>query len=144
MSLDDPILGALAELPRERAGQGFTARTVGRAAEADEAPARAWPRTAVAAAAALVVVSGLSAWRLERARRLESFRGEVSDLQTTHRLLEQELRELRAAEKPPVVYLGGDDNVDLYLDLAELERLQKAAGRPASASTTAQTTGDTI
>lgn len=140
----DPVLRALRELPREHASQGFTSRVVARAAElADEAPTRSWPRAAVAAAAALVLVSGVAAWRLEQSRRLETFRGEVSELQTTHRLLAQELLELRAAEKPPVVYLGGDDNVDLYIDLAELQRLQSAAHRPAS-PTPVQTTGDTI
>ncbi len=139
----DPLERALAELPRQRASDSFTARVVERAGTGE--PERGgWPRGAVAAAAVLVLVSGATAWRLERARRLETLRGEVSELQTTHRLLAQELRELRATEKPPVVYLGGDDNVDLFLDLAELERLQKAGGRPASASTTAQPTGDTI
>lgn len=142
MSSDDPILRALSELPRERAGEAFTSRVVARAGEAVEEPSRGWPRAAAAVAAALVLVSGVTAWQLERSRRLENIRGEVSELQSTHRMLEQELRELRAAEKPPVVYLGGDDNVDLYIDLAELERLQNA--RPASATSTRSTTGDTI
>lgn len=142
--IHDPVLRALSELPRERASQGFTSRVVARAAEvADEAPARGWPGAAIAAAAVLVLVSGVTAWQLERSRRMESFRGEVTELQTAHRLLAQELLELRAAEKPPVLYLGGDDHVDLYIDLAELERLQSAAHRPES-TTPVQPTGDTI
>ncbi len=144
MSSDDPILRALAELPRERASEGFTTRVVARTGEATEEPNRGWPRAAAAVAAGLVLVSGVTAWQLERSRRLENMRGEVSELQSTHRLLEQELRELRAAEKPPVVYLGGDDKVDIYLDLAELERLQKAEQRSSGSKKPYQTTGDTI
>lgn len=137
----DPLERALSELPRERAGEGFTARVVGRAAEAE--PERSgWSRGAVAAAAALVLVSGATAWRLERAQRLESYRGEVHDLQSEHRAIAQELRDLRAAEKPPVVYLGTNDKVDYYIDLAELQRLQAAA--KAAAKTREQRTGDTI
>jgi hypothetical protein len=122
----DPLERALSELPRERAGEGFTARVVARAAEAE--PERGgWSRSAVAAAAALVLLSGATAWRLERAQRLESYRGEVQDLQS---------------EKPPVVYLGTNDKVDYYIDLAELQRLQAAA--KAAAKSQKQRTGDTI
>jgi HAMP domain-containing protein len=144
LSSDDPTLRALSELPRERASENFTTRVVARAGEAVEEPSRGWPRAAAAVAAALVLVSGLAAWQLERSRRLENIRGEVSELQSTHRLLEQELRELRAAEKPPVVYLGGDDKIDIYLDLAELERLQRSARRSSRSTVPQQTTGDTI
>ena len=101
-----------------------------------------WPRGAVAAAAALVLVSGATAWRLERAQRLENYRGEVHDLQSEHRAIAQELRDLRAVEKPPVVYLGTNDKVDYYIDLAELQRLQAAA--KAATKTQEQRTGDTI
>ena len=143
MSTDDPILHALSELPRERAGEGFTTRVVARATSEPEPSRGAWSRGAVAAAAALVLVSGASAWRLERARRLESFRGEVQDLQSEHRRITQELRDLRAAEKPPVVYLGTDGKVDLYIDLDELQRLQATARATAEQKRT-QPTGGTI
>jgi hypothetical protein len=137
----DPLERALLELPRERAGEGFTSRVVTRAAAAE--PERGgWSRGAVAAAAALVLVSGATAWRIERAQRLESYRGEVHDLQSEHRAIAKELRDLRAAEKPPVVYLGTNDKVDYYIDLAELQRLQAAA--KAAAKTREQRTGDTI
>ena len=140
----DPLERALGELPRERAGDGFTARVVARAADAvDEESARGvWPRGAIAAAAALVLVCGATAWRLERAQRLETYRGEVEDLQSEHRAIAQELRDLRATEKPPVVYLGTNDKVDYYIDLAELQRLQAAAKQAAKSK--AELTGDTI
>jgi hypothetical protein len=138
----DPLECALADLPRERAGETFTARVVERASASE--PERAgWSRGAIAAAAALVLVSGVTAWRLERGRRLESFRGEVHDLQSEHRAIARELRDLRAAEKPPVVYLGTNDKVDYYIDLAELQRLQ-AAAEAAAAKPREQATGDTI
>lgn len=143
MSTDDPILRALSELPRERAGEAFTARVVARAAQSPELARGAWSRGTVAAAAALVLVSGLASWRLERARRLETFRGEVQDLQSEHRRIAQELRDLRAAEKPPVVYLGTDGKVDLYIDLDELQRLQ-ASARANAQQKPIQPTGDTI
>jgi hypothetical protein len=138
----DPLSRALAELPRERAGDGFTGRVLARAAAAE--PERGgWPRGAVAAAAALVLVCGATAWRLERAQRMENYRGEVQNLQSEHHAIAQELRDLRAAEKPPLVYLGTNDRVDYYIDLAELQRLQ-AAAKAAAQKSKEQMTGDTI
>jgi hypothetical protein len=139
----DALERALAELPRERAGDGFTSRVVARAQDGEAEPARGgWPRGALAAAAALVLLCGATAWRIERAQRLESYRGEVEDLQSEHRAIAQELRDLRAVEKPPVVYLGTNDQVDYYIDLAELQRLQAAA--KTAAKTKQLSTGDTI
>jgi len=140
----DPLERALGELPRERSSDGFTARVVARATAApdEESTRGVWPRGAIAAAAALVLVCGATAWRLERAQRLESYRGEVEDLQSEHRAIAQELRDLRATEKPPVVYLGTNDKVDYYIDLAELQRLQAAAKKTAKSKS--ELTGDTI
>ena len=143
----DPLERALGELPRECARAGFTARVVAPATDAhdavdEESTRGVWPRGAIAAAAALVLVCGATAWRLERAQRLESYRGEVADLQSEHRAIAQELRDLRATEKPPVVYLGTNDKVDYYIDLAELQRLQAATKKAAKSKE--ELTGDTI
>jgi anti-sigma factor RsiW len=128
MKQDDPLLDALAALPRERAGAGFTAAVLERLRRSDDAgPATVrLPWGLAAAGATLVVLSGAAAWWLDAAHRRAELRGELEALRGERARLERSLGELRASEKPPVVYLGGDDRVDLYLDLAELERLRRA------------------
>lgn len=140
----DPILRALRELPRETASPGFTARVAGRAGSADfedrETPRLS--RAVFAAAAVLVLVSGVAAWRLEQERRRESWLDQVQAMQLESARLQRDLVELRAAETPPILYLGGDDRVDLFLDLAEGARA--AGAQPASLSTSQVNRGDQL
>jgi hypothetical protein len=142
--LGDPILRDLRELPRETAAPGFTARVVERAGSADfddrETPRL--PRAVLAAAALLVLVSGVAAWRLEKERRREAWLDQVQAMQLESARLQRDLVELRAAETPPILYLGGDDRVDLFLDLAEGARV--AGAQPASLSTSQVSRGDQL
>jgi hypothetical protein len=123
----DPLTDALRALPRERAGEDFTARVL-RAAPGAAAPAP-WPRSLAALAALLVLVAGLGAWSWERERRREELRGRVEALWQEQRELERALADLRRAAEPRLLYLGGNDRVDLVLDL---DRLESPGPRPAS------------
>lgn len=144
---DDPIRQALRQLPRHRPRDGFTGRVLARL---DEPPPRAvrWrpalvTLTATAALLAVVLVpltlrapapapapapnaepslapasaTGDPAAGQAPGPRLERLRREREQLAT-------ELAQLRreAARPLPVVYLAGDEQVDLVIDLAELAR----------------------
>ncbi|HTG34181.1 MAG TPA: hypothetical protein VLB76_14730 [Thermoanaerobaculia bacterium] len=111
------------ELPRESARSGFTTRVLQRL----EAPERrrSMPRLALAGAmaAALAVTAGV----LVDARRdvLEAVRAQraLAEIRAEHGRLEREVREL---SQPPVVYLGGNENVDLVLDLGKVGETEGA------------------
>jgi hypothetical protein len=128
----DSLAAALRALPRETAGAGFTARTLARL---DRAPAaaRRLPPLAVAAAASLaslglgalvwaLVASGQVAGLPDRPGSEPPRRARLEALETERALLAAELEEIRrlAAEPTPVLYLGGDDEIDLVLDLGRL------------------------
>ena len=116
---DQRITELLRELPRERARSGFTARVLARLDE-PQAPVRRWPArlapVALAASLVLVVVAG-SVIRDQRreAKALEAVRA----LRAEHSRIERELQELSSA--PPVYYLGGDEDVDLVMDLRKVQ-----------------------
>lgn len=136
----DPVRCALRSLPREAAGEGFTEAVLDRL---DRGPAEragllvrlpAW-RLAAAAALAVLVLAPL-AWNLApapdatpgdapgpaREARLDALEAErarlVAELEALRRLAE---------EPVPVLYLGGDDEVELVLDLGTLARAEDPA-----------------
>lgn len=132
----DPLLDALGRLPRATAAPDFTARVLARAVAAQE-PADAemglpWSRGWTVFAASLLVVSVVSAWQWERQERRREWLGQVEALRQESETLGAELSDLRAAEQAPIVYLGGDDSVDLVLDLEQL-RQARAQGAAAAA-----------
>ena len=109
----------LANLPRETASPGFSRRVL----EQLDAPARArgrrpWLAVVVAAAAAAILALGL--WLLPRPAPEPSL-VETRALREEHRQLMAELEALKASlrqsETAPVLYLGGNESVDLVLDL---------------------------
>lgn len=129
----DALREALRSLPRHRAGEGFTERVLDRLGE----PARArpgWSAPLRLAAAALVVAAGLlgvlAAGRMlsgtgpspapteARRQTLEAERARLEAELAELRRLTTELRE----DSAPVLYLGGDEDVDLVLDLGRLAR----------------------
>jgi hypothetical protein len=127
---DNPqVLAALRALPREEASPGFTAAVLERAA----APAAAdggWSRATLALAASLVLVTVLTAGALERAHQRRELRGRVDALRTEHDALQQELAQLKqlSAQEPAVVYLGGDESVDVVLSVDPKNRPASHAG----------------
>ncbi len=114
----------LRELPRERARSGFTARVLARLDGIDEppqAPVRRWhPRlvpVALAASLALVVTAGVVIQEQRQEAQAEALRA-VQALRAEHSRIERELQELSSA--PPVYYLGGNEEMDLIVNMGEV------------------------
>jgi hypothetical protein len=109
----------LRELPRERARSGFTARVLARLDE-PQAPVRRWPaRLAPVALAASLVLVVLAGTVIRDQRREAEALQAVRALRAEHSRIERELRELSA--EPPVYYLGGDEDMDLVVDLGKVQ-----------------------
>lgn len=123
--MEDHDLGELLrELPRERARTGFTARVTARL---DDPAPKPWRHPfryrlvfATAALAAVVASAGIlqvHSGRQEALRNAEA-RRMLQELRSEHESLKQELRSL---SEPPVVYVGGDEEVDLVVDLSRIQ-----------------------
>lgn len=125
------LRSALRSLPRETAGEGFTDAVLDRldrspAAGADRA---AWRLAAAAALAALALAALV--WNLAPRAGSTSTpapgparSARIDVLEAEHARLAAELEDLRRLAEPPapVFYLGGDDEVELVLDLGALAR----------------------
>jgi len=131
---EDRIATTLRSLPRERAGDDFTARVLARLDEpfrrrAPLAPRLAWAAAVLAAAVGLsqALDDRRSGKSPERTARIEALLREQERLAA-----EVETLKLLSAGPTPVVYLGGDEGTDLLLDLDRLARRRQAEIRPAS------------
>ena len=113
--LGNLLKDALLELPREHARPGFTARVMNRL-DAPERRGALIPRFALSAALALFLA--LTAGVLVHARReavaTAQARQALAEIRAEHTRLEREVQDL---SQPSVVYLGGNEDVDLVLDL---------------------------
>lgn len=116
---DHNLRQLLGELPLERASEGFTARVMVRLDATPEPRVWRQPRLVFAAAvlAATVASAGFLQIRADRQteHRAAEARQLLQELRSEHESLKQELREL---SEPSVVYLGGDEKVDLVVDLS--------------------------
>lgn len=116
----------LRELPREGARAGFTARALRRL----DAPERrrVKPALALAGAGALTLALTLSVGALVEARRdaaaTARAQAALAEIRAEHGRLEREVRELQ--DPPSVMYLGGNENVDLVLDLGKVSGTEGA------------------
>lgn len=129
--MNDERLGELLrELPREQARHGFTARVLARLDGAPAAVRPAWLRPA-AVAAALVLALAAIPLGIHFGRPSEPDRAEAArilrELRAEHQRLELELKNL--SPEAPVLYLGGDENVQLILDVSRVPRAEPAAYR---------------
>ncbi|MEA2559017.1 MAG: hypothetical protein QOH06_521 [Acidobacteriota bacterium] len=123
--MEDHSVGPLLrELPREHAREGFTARVLVRLDAPEPKPwlhSRRYRLVLAAAALAGVVASAgilqVHAGRQEALRTAEA-RKVLRELRSEHDSLKQELQSL---SQPPVVYLGGDEKVDLVVDLSRVQ-----------------------
>lgn len=122
--MEDHRLGdLLRELPREQARPGFTARVLERL----DSPKRiARPQrpfqfalAGAAAMAAIVTAIGTGVLMDHRAESIKAAeaRQMLQEIRAEHGRLEQEIQEL---SEPPVVYIGGNEDVDLVLDLGKV------------------------
>jgi hypothetical protein len=118
--MEDHSLGRLLrELPRESARPGFTQRVLARLDEPAKAVARpvGWRLRLAVAAIALLVVTAAGVVRHEQSReaaRAAEARRLLQEIRAEHDRIEQELHTL---SEPPVIYLGGDERLDLVVDL---------------------------
>jgi hypothetical protein len=129
---DESVRQLIAGLPRETARPGFTAAVLRRLAEPERpaARARSWQLAWAGAALTGVVLAagswGFSTWRergeAEEARRM------VEQIKAEHAQLAAEVRALRE-ERQPVVYVGGDEDVDLVVDLSRVAPKRGGASR---------------
>ena len=117
--MNEQLKTALESLPRERAGIGFTAGVLRRI---EQPSRRLFPMqwTALTAAAVIVLALGFG-WREWRHRQAEEH---LQVLLAEKQDLEVEMQVLRRLSQKarPVVYLGGNEKVDLVLDLARFQR----------------------
>lgn len=119
--MEDHRLGdLLRELPREQPRPGFTARVLHRLDAAPERRSIPIPRLALATVLTLVLM--ITAGVLINARRdaLANARAEraLAEIRAEHTRLEREVQDL--SQPPSVVYLGGNEDVDLVLDLGKV------------------------
>ena len=127
--MEDHRLGdLLRELPREHARPDFAARVLERLEPpAPASRSRAWLVLAAAAAAVVAAVTtGVLIERQSASREaIEAARAQqiLQDLRAEHGRLQRELREL---SQPPVVYVGGNDDVDLVLDVGKVREAEGA------------------
>jgi hypothetical protein len=134
---DQELSDLLASLPREKASPEFTDGVLRRLeVDSRRTPwSGAGPRWLLAALVLLVVgLGGPELWqRHQRQQALER----VAALEAEYSALESELSQLRrqAEDARPLVYLGGDDEVELVVDLSRVRPETRAALlRPAVAS----------
>ena len=117
---DHRVGDLLRELPREHARPGFTARVVNRL-DAPERRSISWRAPRLALATALMIVLTVTAGFLIQERRdaLANARAEqaLAEIRAEHARLEREVQDL---SQPPVIYLGGNEKVDLVLDLGKV------------------------
>ncbi len=118
--MEDHRLGdLLREMPREQARPGFTARVL----QSLDSPERAHrPRRPFRLALAMVAILTTISAGVLMDRRAESIqaaeaRRMLQEIRAEHGRLEQEIQEL---SQPPVVYIGGNEDVDLVLDLGKV------------------------
>ncbi len=148
----DPLREALRSLPKERARADFTPRLLARL-ETDRRRDRDLPAIrrptwrAVAAATALAGAMAIGGVAISRfaarpdaaahtavAPQPEARRARLERLEAERARLSAELQELKrmADTADPVIYLGGDDRVDLVLDVGRLARRHQAGVEPAA------------
>ena len=129
MKDESPGLGELLRgLPRERAREGFTARIVAHLPLSERRPEpRPFPRHRFAVAAAALVVAlgsagvlrqqGLEREALRQARQAE-VRRTLREIRSEHERLTRQLHEMSGTG---VVYVGGNEDVDLVVDLSRVQ-----------------------
>ncbi len=125
---DEQITETLESLPRQHADANFTASVMARLDEPPK-PFFALPRTILAPTLAFLFLAlclsalglGWQQWQHRRDSRIANARFEL--LLAEKQALEAELESLRRlASEASLVYLGGDEKMDLVLDLARLQR----------------------
>ena len=108
----------LRELPRERAREGFTHRVLARLDREDRATVWMRPRLVFATAVLVAVMASAGVLQYRADQRQAEARRVLRELRSEHESLKQEFESLSA---PPVVYVGGNEQVDLVVDLSRVQ-----------------------
>jgi hypothetical protein len=117
--MEDHGLGRmLRELPRERAREGFTARVLADLDARLEPSAWRRPRLVFATAAVVAVMASAGVLQYRADQRHEEARRVLRELRSEHDSLKHDLESLSA---PSVVYVGGNEQVDLVVDLSRVQ-----------------------
>jgi hypothetical protein len=122
---DDGIRQLLRELPPATASADFTTRVLARLDRPARRPARPARRLAwTAAAAAAIGLVAFAGLQLDRVWAAARTRAELTALRSETSQLAGELQRLRQsnAATSPVLYLGGDEQIDLVFDLRRAAR----------------------
>lgn len=114
----DRGLEILSELPREQAREGFTARVLARLDREDRPAVWMRPRLVFATAVLVTVMASAGVLQYRAGQRQEEARRLLRELRSEHESLKQEFESLSA---PPVVYVGGNEQVDLVVDLSRVQ-----------------------
>jgi len=127
---DEGLDRELRSLPRVMASPDFTRRVLARL----DRPARAshpfgWRLAAASLAGIGLLLVGFGAWRWNHERQIALAQQELASLRAEHARIAAELRDLSQNAKP-VVYLGGDENVDVVLDVERF--MDRMAVQPVS------------
>lgn len=138
----DSLTRALAALPRQKTSPGFTGEVLDQVETRRTLPLAATPRllwvTAMSMILALIMVLGYGYLRQQATER--AYRQQVEELRSRYRDLLDEVATVRVeVESPPDthLYLGGDEQLDLILDLNQTpsyadDRRQGRDVRPAA------------
>lgn len=132
---DRRLSAALAELPRTPASPGFRDRVMRRIATARAAGSAPRPavrldlRAVAAAAALLLVIAAVTLQELHHRRAERRAAAEIAVLQAEYDGLARELAALerQAAAARPVMRLGGDEQVEVLVDVASFANYRPAA-----------------
>jgi len=119
----------LRSLPREKASEGFTDRIMSRLEEGRR-PIVFQPRFALAVSIVLVVAAWVGADRWLAVQQEEQTNQRIHTLKTEIENIQDDIRLLR--DLVPVLYLGGNEDVDFVLDLGKAAREKGDAIEPIS------------
>ena len=117
----DALTDALANLPRQRPSDGFTREVLAELSRRAPAPADSSGRLIWMTVMSLILVSllalGYGYQRQQAAKR--DYRAQVEELRSRYQELLDEVATVRQEASTPEnrLYLGGDERVDLVLDL---------------------------
>jgi hypothetical protein len=122
---DERLTRELEALPRERASDGFTRRVMSNLHRPPKRRAPAWGYRLAAAATViilLVVPMSLRRWSMSIDTGDEAVLAEIEAVRSEKARIERELQALRTqrATEAPVVHLGGNEDVNLVLDVGAL------------------------
>jgi hypothetical protein len=122
---EDTLLEGLSQLPRTQASEGFTDRVLAAVEARQSNTPRRLARLAWAGAVTLMLgllVGALVVHQRQRAAEL-AYQQQVEALRSRYEELLNEVVSIRQEASTPDnrLYLGGDDSLDLMLDLNRLE-----------------------